>query len=253
MAMKIALVSDIHSNLEALAAVLVDIEKSGIQDIYCLGDIIGYGPNPVEALDICKKFRLNLLGNHDVAVYNKEGIENFNWIAAMAANWTRRRIMPNAEGEQDPAKIENWEFLSRLKPTQIVGRVLFAHGTCNGNMEYIFKPEDAEPTFAYMAERGLTTCFVGHTHVPCVITEDGEYIPQSEGAVYPKIGMGQRLIINAGSVGQPRDKDWRACYVIVDGPEIIYRRVEYDVESTINKIYEIDELNNFLGDRLRKK
>jgi predicted phosphodiesterase len=251
--MKIAVVSDIHSNLEALVSVLDDIKENGVQDIYCLGDIIGYGPNPMEALEICKKFKLNLMGNHDLAVYSKEGIDNFNWIAAMAANWTRRLLQPDSPLEEDKSKSENWEFLSRLKPIKAVGRVLFAHGTCNGNMEYIFKTEDAEPTFAYMAERGLTTCFVGHTHVPCVITEDGEYIAQSEGAVYPRIGVGERLIINVGSVGQPRDKDWRASYVIVEGPEIIYRRVEYDVESTIEKIYEIEELNNFLGDRLRKK
>lgn len=251
--MKIAVVSDIHSNLEALNAVLEDIERNGVEEIYCLGDVVGYGPDPQETLEISKRFKLTLLGNHDGAVYNEAGIESFNWIAAMAANWTRRQIMPDPDDEPDQAKRENWEFLSRLKPTEVMGRVLFAHGTCNGNMEYIFQYNDAIPTFRYMAAAGLTTCFVGHTHVPCVYTEEGEYIVQQEGAVYPPIGEGKRLIINVGSVGQPRDRDWRACYVIVDGPEIIYRRVEYDVEKTIEKIYGIDELNNFLGDRLRRK
>jgi len=251
--MKIAIVSDIHSNLEALNSVLEDIEKNGIQDIYCLGDIIGYGPNPRETMEIARKaFQFTLLGNHDGAVFNGEGLDNFNWIAAMAVHWTRREIEPLPGGEEDRTKMENWKFLSSLKATKTVGRVLFAHGTCNGNMEYIFQPRDAVPTLEYMARLGMSTCFVGHTHIPCVITGSGEYIAQEDGAVYPKIGEDERLVINVGSVGQPRDKERRACYVIVNGPEIIYRRVEYDLDSTIEKIYQIDELNNFLGDRLRK-
>lgn len=251
--MKIALVSDIHSNLEALNAVLEDIERNGVEEVYCLGDVVGYGPNPQEVLDVSRRFKFTLLGNHDGAVLNEAGISNFNWIAAMAVHWTRRRIMPDSKGDADEVKRANQEFLAGLKPMETVGRVLFAHGTCNNNMEYIFQYSDAVPTFRYMAAAGLTTCFVGHTHIPCVFTEEGGHIAQKEGEVYPPIGKGQRLIVNVGSVGQPRDKDWRACYVIVDGTEIIYRRVEYDVEKTIAKIYEIDELNNFLGDRLRRK
>lgn len=251
--MKIAIISDVHSNLEAHTAVLEDIRKNGIEDIYCLGDLVGYGPDPEEVLDRSRDCKLVLLGNHDGAVYDKTGIENFNWIAAMAANWTRKEIKPDPEDEPDDNKKGNWDFLSGLDPLQVEGRVLFAHGSCSGNMEYIFQPKDATPTFQYMAAKGLTTCFVGHTHIPCIITEEGRYIEQQEGVEYPELGMGERLIINVGSVGQPRDKDWRACYVIVDGTQIIYRRVEYDVDQTISKIYAIDELNNYLGDRLKKK
>ncbi len=251
--MKIAVLSDIHSNLEALTAVLEDIQKQDVQEIYCLGDVLGYGPNPNEVMDLAREFQLTLLGNHDGAVYDNEGIEHFNWIAAMAANWTRKEVEPHSGDGADEAKLENWNRLSQWEPMEIMGRVLFAHGSCEGNREYIFQPKDAPPTFQFMALKGISTCFIGHTHIPCIITEEDGYIPQKAGETYPKIGYGKRMIINVGSVGQPRDRDWRACYVIVDGPELTYRRVEYDVDTTIKKIYEIDSLNNFLGDRLRER
>ena len=287
--MRRALISDIHGNLEALEVVLDDIKAQGISEIYCLGDIIGYGPNPRECIDlVMERCKVALLGNHDQgAMYDPDG---FNIGAERAIFWTREQLESPADRDNNERR---WEFLGELPRSHRNGSFLFVHGSPRNPLsEYIF-PEDIynhrkmERLFQ-LVER---YCFQGHTHVPGVFTEGYQFYAPEEIDNEYTLGDG-KLMINVGSVGQPRDGDNRACYVILDdgqpataaaafhrtgtngdpggeggdggtppagsppapaGPvRISYRRLAYDFETTIQKIYAVPELEPFLGDRLRQ-
>ena len=245
-----AIISDVHGNLEALQAVLKDIAQHPIEAIYCLGDIVGYGPNPRECLElVMSKCARTLLGNHDQAALFDP--PNFNKNAERAILWTRSQLETPAPSRQ--AMEKRWEFLGELPRTHREENTLFVHGSPRNPVnEYIF-PEDIynqrkmEAIFRLVEKR----CFQGHTHVPGVFTEALAFFSPDE-IDYVYRGDGSRLLCNVGSVGQPRDGDWRACYVLLDGDSIRYRRVEYDVETTISKIREVPELDNSLADRLRQ-
>ena len=247
-----AIISDIHGNLEALQAVLKDIENQGVEEIYCLGDVVGYGPNPRECVDLVMSCKLVLLGNHDQgALFDPEG---FNPPAERAIFWTRAQL-ESANGDNGDRQ-RRWEFLVDRPRCHREEGLLFVHGSARNPLnEYVF-PEDIynqrkmERIFA-LVER---TCFQGHTHVPGIFTEiqDDLYQFQSPEELDYLFKLNDRkLLCNVGSVGQPRDGDRRGCYVLFDGETIRYRRVDYDVETTIRKIYAINDLENFLGDRLR--
>jgi predicted phosphodiesterase len=248
-----AIISDIHSNLEALQAVLKDIEQQKVEEIYCLGDVVGYGPNPRECVDLVMSCRIVLLGNHDQgAMFDPDG---FNPPAERAIFWTRAQL--ENPGDNKPAKERRWEFLAERPRTYREDSVLFVHGSARNPLnEYVF-PEDIynqrkmERIFA-LVER---YCFQGHTHVPGIFTEqlpeDLYQFHSPEELDYVYRLDDRKTLCNVGSVGQPRDNDPRACYVLFDGETIRYRRVAYDFEATIKKIYAVPELENFLGDRLR--
>ena len=246
--MKRALISDVHSNLEGLEAVLADIEGQGITEVYCLGDIIGYGPNPCECIDRIIQCDFCLLGNHDQgALFDPEG---FNSGAERAIFWTREQL-EDPRGDSR-ANAQRWDFLGELPRNRKENGLLFVHGSARNPLnEYVF-PEDIynqrkmEKIFS-LIER---TCFQGHTHVPGVFTEGLRFFsPEDINCEYP-LGDGKTMI-NVGSVGQPRDGDPRSCYVVLEDDLIRFRRVEYDIDKTVQKIYDIPELDNFLGDRLR--
>lgn len=244
-----AIISDIHSNLEALEAVLGDVAQHGVDEIYCLGDVVGYGPNPRECVDlVMNSSKVVLLGNHDQgAMFDPEG---FNPPAERAIFWTRDQLEAAVENRQ--VRERRWEFLADRPRTFRENGFLFVHGSARNPLnEYVF-PEDIynqrkmERIFA-LVER---YCFQGHTHVPGIFTENLEFHSPEE-IEYVYTLDGRKTLCNVGSVGQPRDGDWRACYILLDGDTIRYRRVEYDINTTINKIYAIPALENFLGDRLR--
>lgn len=248
--MKRALISDIHSNLEGLEAVLADIQSQGVTEIVCLGDVIGYGPNPRECIDrIAEVCKLTILGNHDQgALFDPEG---FNAGAERAIFWTREQL----EGPQsDPtANARRWDFLGALPRQHRDNGYLFVHGSPRNPLnEYVF-PEDVhhpkkmEKLFSLVEKY----CFQGHTHVPGVFTQDGQFL-RPEQLNYQYRLTDAKVMVNVGSVGQPRDGDSRSCYVVVEDDRLTYRRVEYPLDKTIEKIYAIPELDNFLGDRLRK-
>ena len=243
-----ALISDIHSNLEALQAVLADIAQQKVEETYCLGDIVGYGPNPRECVDLVMQCKIVLLGNHDQgAMFDPEG---FNPSAERAIFWTRAQL--EVPGENRQSRERRWEFLAERPRSHRENGYLYVHGSARNPLnEYVF-PEDIynqrkmERIFA-LVER---YCFQGHTHVPGVFTEDLQFCsPEDVDYVYRLDG--RKTLCNVGSVGQPRDGDWRACYVLLDGDSIRFRRVEYDIDTTVQKIYAIPDLENFLGDRLR--
>jgi len=280
-----ALISDIHGNLEALEVVLNDIKAQGISEIYCLGDIIGYGPNPRECIDrVMENCTVTLLGNHDQgAMFDPDG---FNVGAERAIFWTREQLEAPADRENNEKR---WEFLGELPRSHRNGPFLFVHGSPRNPLsEYIF-PEDIynHRKMERLFQLVDRYCFQGHTHVPGVFTEGFQFFAPEEIDNEYTLGEG-KLMVNVGSVGQPRDGDNRACYVILDdgqtqtasasfqrfgqggngegdgdggdqrpptpsGPvRLTYRRLVYDFETTIKKIYEIAELEPFLGDRLRQ-
>jgi diadenosine tetraphosphatase ApaH/serine/threonine PP2A family protein phosphatase len=250
----IAILSDIHGNLEALRAVLADAESQGAEGVYCLGDIVGYGPNPRECLDLALDFRLTLLGNHDQGALFDPSC--FSPPAERAIFWTRAQLESSPESRQ--ARERRWEFLAERPRSHRENGYLYVHGSARNPLnEYVF-PEDVynqrkmERIFA-LVER---YCFQGHTHVPGIFVQQasGElyrfHCPEELGHVYRLDG--RKTLCNVGSVGQPRDGDPRACYVLFGGQTVRFRRVEYDVETTAQKIHAVAELDRMLGDRLHE-
>jgi len=253
-----AILSDIHSNLEALTAVLEDIEKRGIKTIYCLGDVIGYGANPKECLDlIIEKASWCVLGNHDYAVFYEP--TNFNYGAEQASFWTREVL--EAELRRDLSD-RRWRFLGELPMRWSLDADMgnskaimeFVHASPRRPInEYIF-PDDVYTNPAkvrLLFERVNHICFVGHTHMPGVFLDEPDfYLPSELDGVYP-IRDDEKAIINIGSVGQPRDKDNRASYVYVNKNNVYFVRVKYDFQTTMKKISAVDRLDNFHAERLR--
>lgn len=241
-----AIISDIHANLEALEAVLSDIRQQNISEIYCLGDIIGYGPNPCECIDlVMATSKLCLLGNHDqAALFDPEG---FNASAERAVFWTRKALESGPSAVAD----KRWEFLGELPRVHKETNLLFVHGSARNPLnEYVF-PEDIynqrkmERIFSLVEKY----CFQGHTHIPGIFTEDMNFVTPEEIDFKYELGD-KKILCNVGSVGQPRNNDNRSSYVVLDGNTIAFKRVQYDFEKTAQKIYDIPDLDNFLGDRL---
>ncbi len=267
-----AIISDIHGNIEALEAVIADIKSQGIEDIYCLGDVVGYGPNPRECIDlVMETCQVCLLGNHDQgALFDPEG---FNAGAERAIFWTRSVLESGDQQSND----RRWEFLCDLPRMFNDGDFKFVHGSARNPLnEYVF-PEDIYNQLKMERIFGLIDryCFQGHTHVPGIFTENLNFFTPAE--VDHEFELtDQKVMVNVGSVGQPRDGDPRACYVVLENGQptssssedsddqseeetaqasgltkLIYRRVDYGFDETAAKIYDIPDLDNFLGDRLR--
>jgi predicted phosphodiesterase len=244
-----ALISDIHGNLEALHAVLADISTQNVDEIMCLGDVVGYGPNPNECLDLIQRKAVRtILGNHDqAALFDPDG---FNPVALRAIYWTRDQLDTGANSVVN----RRWDFLSELPRMHQHDKFLFVHGSPrDATNEYVF-PETIydKNKMESMFLRVPQYCFQGHTHMPGVFTPDLEFIRPNQCDDVFSLGK-EKLMVNVGSVGQPRDEDNRACYVILDhdAKRIYFRRIEYPFEETIRKIYATDDLDNMLGDRLR--
>jgi predicted phosphodiesterase len=254
-----AVISDVHSNLEALLTVLADIESRGIKTVYCLGDVIGYGPNPRECLDlIIERTKWCVLGNHDYAVFYEP--TNFNYGAEQASFWTRGVLETERAAD---SRNRWWRFLGELPMRRTLktklgantGIVEFIHASPRRPVnEYIF-PDDVYTNplkVRLLFERVKHICFVGHTHLPGVFLDEPDfYLPEELGNVYPVVDK-EKAIINIGSVGQPRDKDRRASYVYVDEDKVHFVRLEYDLETTVKKIKAIEQLDDFQAERLRE-
>jgi diadenosine tetraphosphatase ApaH/serine/threonine PP2A family protein phosphatase len=247
---EVALVSDIHANIEAFDRVLADIRSRGIERVLCLGDIVGYGPNPRECIDRCHDFAVSLMGNHEEAVLYYA--EDFNEKARQAIEWTKEQLN-SSEFERD-ANYRIWNFLDGMARSTIWNGVLLVHASPrNPTKEYIL-PQDvrnSEKLQAIFGAQKQSLCFCGHSHVPGVYTEDLRFLPDKE------VEDGYRpdhrkTIVNVGSVGQPRDGDPRACYVVYDGTTVRFVRLEYDYRKTMAKIRSVAELPDFLAERLAR-
>lgn len=258
-----AIISDLHSNLEALTAVLDRIERAKVEDIVCLGDVIGYGPDPENCIDLVRaRCRFTIRGNHDDALLSDAA--DFNPIAREVIDGTRQMLKPGLFSSV--AKRERWNFLKNLEIERREGPVLYVHGSPREPVkEYVmrtdvvFAPDKLRESF----ERIDQLCFVGHTHQPGVFIErfDGDRPYYEHRAPHElKDGIyvlgGEKVLCNVGSVGQPRDGDPRSCFVVVhespDGKptKIQFVRVEYDFRPTQQKIDAIPWINNLCATRL---
>lgn len=245
-----AILSDIHANLEALNSVLADIEQHEVDEIICLGDVIGYGPDPQACLDMVMDFDIVLLGNHENALMVDMNGMAFNDTARRAVEWTRKQLDLLDSMDRD-GNARRWDFLGSLKDKYEEDDTLFVHGSPRQpTMEYIYfrdiyHESKLRDIFQYVPH----LCFVGHTHVPGVWTDDMVYISPHE-ANYLYRFTSKRTIVNVGSVGQPRNGDVRSSYVLQWDDMIEFRKVAYPVEKTCRKIHEEDGLEDFLADRL---
>jgi predicted phosphodiesterase len=238
---KQAIVSDIHANLEALEAVLADIEHQAVDEIICLGDVLLFGPNPRECLDRALIWPICLLGESDSRVRDAPDTcaptlpgprfsprRRTGWEA-----WTKDqlRIGPATDGKR------RIDFLNRLEPTAKSQGVLLVHGSPRNPLNECLFPEDVynERVIIDNFRDVETHCFCGSSHIPGVIRERCDVLSLDECAAgYPL--SAEKTIINVGSVGQPRDGDWRACYAILDDKTVHFRRVDYPFDKTLRKL-----------------
>ncbi len=249
----VALISDIHGNLEALEVVLADIAARGIKRIVCLGDVVGYGPDPVACTDLALTFDVLLEGNHEEAL--RCGPTLMNGPAKQAIIWTGEQLRPSRQS--DPQTRQRWELLTNLVLTYAEDDALFVHGSPREpTVEYILR-QDTHDLFGEVPEKIRKIfdcmprlCFVGHTHSPGIITEESQFLAPEDFGMRYTLGRTNRFICNVGSVGQPRDGDHRSCYAIYEGTLLTYVRLEYPYDVTAEKIRAIPELDDRLADRL---
>ena len=240
--MRCAILADIHSNLAAFQAVLDDAQKrGGFEEIWCLGDVVGYGPDPRECIQLLRQHRhLCIAGNHDWAAIGSLDTRYFNPEAAAASHWTAKQLSS-----------EDIDYLRSLP--QILQRDDFtlAHGSPREPVwEYVLSTEIARANFACFDTR---FCLIGHSHVPLVFDLDQDNLcrlRQLPGELFLQQEK-DRLIINCGGVGQPRDADPRASYAILDTDAAVihHYRVEYDISATQQKMLKAG-LPRRLADRL---
>lgn len=243
-----AMISDIHGNLEALTRVLKDIEEKKPDEIICLGDTIGYGPQPRECLTLVRKAcKVVLMGNHEHAVLH--GAEHFTPLAQMAIDWTSQQL-------RDPGIIS---YLSSLSPSLRMGDNQYVHGSLRDPLMDYVREADSPWMFHRLIQalredfEGINLCFVGHNHRAFLGTEVGYLFPHDDEPA-PKMRFhveGQKAYVSVGSVGQPRDGDRRSSYVLFDGSSVEYHRVAYDVTIPATLIREVG-LPHFLADRLER-
>jgi diadenosine tetraphosphatase ApaH/serine/threonine PP2A family protein phosphatase len=246
----IAFLSDIHSNTEALEAVLAAAEGLGATRYLCLGDVIGYGPEPRETLlRIIERCEFSLLGNHEHGAMFYAS--DFNPRARAAIEWTRDQLNRRDRPREENMRL--WNYLGGMPERVVEGPMLLVHGSPRDPVREYIVPKDAEDApkmrecFAKM--NGAQLCFVGHSHVPGVYLEDGRFLaPDSIDGIH-EVGT-RRALINIGSVGQPRDGDPRSSFVTFDGRAVRFHRIPYDVEATMAKIRAIPALPDYLAERL---
>jgi diadenosine tetraphosphatase ApaH/serine/threonine PP2A family protein phosphatase len=242
-----AILSDIHGNLEALQAVLDDSARHDVEAAYCLGDVFGHGgPDPRECVDLAMGGRLD--GQPRSSRVPKHGRLRGNGPGGTAVGGgtdTGPHPQPGSSRTAVPV-------LAGLPWTNHDGDCLFVHGSPRNPLFEYVSPEDIhnEQKMGRIFTLVDRCCFAGHTHVPGLFTEDGRFTRPEEARHVHRLD-GRKTLVNVGSVGLPRDGDWRACCVLLEGETIRFRKVEYDVEATVHKIYLIEALADFLGDRLR--
>jgi diadenosine tetraphosphatase ApaH/serine/threonine PP2A family protein phosphatase len=221
--MRVAVVSDIHSNLHALEAVLTAIDAEAPDELWCLGDLVGYGPRPNECCAaIAERADVCLAGNHDLAVRGTVDLAEFHGEAGYAARWTKEVLEPE------------WQaLLDRLEPEGAAHGVALYHGSARDPIwEYVLSDESA---LATLELAGSPLVLVGHSHVPLRIEESGDELNGGVAVAGTELELdGARTLLNPGSVGQPRDGDPRAAYLLLDldAQRASFLRVDYDIERT---------------------
>ena len=225
--MRLAIVSDIHANLEALQTALEIIKNQRIDQIICLGDVVGYGANPNECLTLIQReAAVTLLGNHDQACIDASAMSSFNPFARVAAQWTFNQL-----------REDNKDYLRNLPYTWESEGLFFVHASPYEPEEwhYIITDADARDNFDHFSQK---ICFVGHSHVAEIFSAPMRPSGPVEVLEDAALEKGRKYIINVGSVGQPRDGDWRSGFGIFDTKDWSYEqiRAEYDVQQASQKI-----------------
>lgn len=238
--MRTAIFGDIHANLEALEAVLADAAQQGVSQYVCLGDVVGYNADPVACLDKIREMNCpTVKGNHDQEASEDHSLDNMNPVAAYALQWTREQL------DEDHRL-----WLKRLRMVRQVSDYTIVHSTLDQpiHWNYVTNRFDAMSNFSYQFTQ---ICFHGHTHVPKIYVKSDKVREVAAESVI--IEPNAKYFINAGSVGQPRDGDPRACYAIYDNESkiIVFRRVDYDIATTQRKILEAG-LPEMLAERLQE-
>lgn len=243
--MKYGIFGDIHGNLEALEAVLLDMEEQGVTHPLCLGDLVGYNANPAECVEIIRALGCPVVrGNHDDQVAQGRFLSSFSHDARKSLEFAREQLSPS-----------QLNFLRRLPLVHRQDPLTLVHATLDGpeNWGYISTRLEAQTSFFYQQ---TSLCFVGHTHRPVAFVKDSEVQPLEfrKVDVHPdRSRVARKFLFNVGSVGQPRDGDWRASYAIFDSKEnfVDLRRVNYSLEKAAAKI-EKARLPESLSKRLFK-
>ena len=239
--MRVLILADIHSNLEALTAVMDDAgDRGGFDVIWCLGDTVGYGPDPGPCLQLIRHHKvLGVAGNHDYAAVGKRSADDFNYAAKAAILWTSGQL-----------STEETDFLSALPTVVTTDPFTLVHGSLRDHLnEYLMAQESARATLELLQTQ---FCLVGHSHHPFICRENQGSPVFYQFTEDDICSLGdERLIINPGGVGQPRDHDSRPSYAIYDsGPMTIRRhRVTYDIQRTQEKMRKAD-LPKYLIERL---
>lgn len=249
--MKLALISDLHSNREALEAVWSHVQSQSVDDLACLGDVVGYGPEPEFCIDFVREHASwCLMGNHDEAIFRDAS--DFNSYARTAIDFTRRRLEPRWFGSA--ARRARWRWLQGLELSHHQGRFHFYHGSPRDPVrEYvlstdgILNPAKLQAIFECFEGVGLA----GHTHQPGMHDSDFKWhgLQGQQQLTLPLPERG-KCFLNVGSTGQPRDGDPRACYAILEEHQITWHRVEYDFRRTQAKIAATGVLPDLLARRL---
>lgn len=241
-----AILSDIHGNLEALTAVLHRLESFDVDSMICLGDTVGYGPNSVECLRIVSQWAIAIMGDWDMALVEHNPSE-WNPAVNRHIEWMREHVSSDSQAE------ELYRAVGGFKRTLTERGYLFTHGTPDNMRDFLFPEELYSPAkLDRVAEQFGSAMFVGHTHIPGLFLHDGSewaYLEGKEGQIF-NIDDYHKVICNVGSVGQPRDGDPRASFVLLDGPVIQFHRIQYDVRAAISKIEAIPEIDDLHGQRL---
>lgn len=246
---RFAIISDLHSNTVALDAVLARLDREGVERIICLGDVVGYGPDPEQCIDLVTRHcDLTLCGNHDEALLR--GAHDFNPVARQVIEYNRRTLKPTLLSGS--LRRSRWKFIESLPITHREGDYLMVHGSPRDPVhEYIMKtdvifiPDKIRDIFDQF--EGL--CFVGHTHFPGAFTEDLQFHDPTQ--LRERFEWnGEKAIVNVGSVGQPRDGDPRASCVIVEDGTVRFLRVEYEIERVQRKIYDDPNIPDLCAARL---
>ncbi len=225
--MKYAFFSDVHANLEALKAVILDFRVENIDRIFFLGDVVGYGPNPNECIELVDQIaEVKLMGNHDYAALGLMETDYFNQYAAESMSWTKNSL--------DKKSIE---IMSDFELISEVDNIILIHSSPKEPemWHYILDMDDVEENFNYFEQQ---ICLVGHTHRPFIVSRNEDENCTISHKQKEKIYDNRRYLINIGSVGQPRDGDPRSCYLIYDSDEkkIRFKRVSYDFNATQNRM-----------------
>jgi predicted phosphodiesterase len=238
--MRIAMISDIHGNLEALSAVLSQIEQQQTDAVYCLGDVIGYGANPAACLDLVNEHcDVKLMGNHEYAVMGQLSTESYNDSARISVKWTQSNLTPR-----------HLQMIEGFAMDHVQDHMYFVHASpyAPEKWHYILNPKQARLAFEHLKQR---LCFCGHSHVPAIFAETPEGPPREKVGHDFVPNEDTRYIINIGSTGQPRDYDPRASFVTYDTEtnDVVYTRVQYDIATAQQKMLDAD-LPEFLSERL---